>query len=70
MQRGGSPTCKDRMYASIMGAYAVDLLNEGKSNRVVAYKDGKFTDYDINEALAMKKDINEYEFDVSNLLSK
>ena len=40
MQRGGSPTCKDRMYASIMGAYAVDLLAEGKSNRLVAYKDG------------------------------
>ena len=53
MQRGGSPTCKDRMYASIMGAYAVDLLAEGKSNRLVAYKDGKFVDYDIDEALAM-----------------
>ncbi len=35
MQRGGSPTCKDRMYASIMGAYAVDLLAEGKSNRLL-----------------------------------
>ena len=51
MQRGGSPTCKDRMYASIMGAYAADLLCEGKSNRVVAYKDGKYVDYEINEAL-------------------
>ena len=59
MQRGGSPTCKDRMYASIMGAYAVDLLAEGKSNRLVAYKDGKFVDYDIDEALAMTKDIND-----------
>ncbi len=38
MQRGGSPTCKDRVYASIMGAYAVDLLCEGKSNRIVATK--------------------------------
>ena len=38
MQRGGTPTCKDRMYASIMGSKAVDLLAEGKSNRVVAYK--------------------------------
>ena len=36
MQRGGSPTCKDRVYASTMGAYAVDLLCEGKSNRIVA----------------------------------
>ena len=59
MQRGGSPTCKDRMYASVMGSYAVDLLVEGKSNRLVAYKNGKFVDFDIDEALAMKKDINE-----------
>ena len=69
MQRGGSPTCKDRMYASIMGAYAVDLLAEGKSNRLVAYKDGKFVDYDIDEALAMTKDISEYEFNISSMLS-
>ena len=68
--RGGSPTCKDRMYASVMGAYAVDLLCEGKSNRVVAYKNGKFVDFDIDEALSMKKDISEYEFNVSALLSK
>ena len=70
MQRGGSPTCKDRVYASVMGAYAVDLLCEGKSNRLVAYKDGKFVDFDIDEALAMTKDIDEYEFNISALLSK
>ena len=70
MQRGGSPTCKDRMYASIMGAYAVDLLAEGKSNRLVAYKDGKFVDYDIDEALAMKKDIDEYQYAISKNLSR
>ncbi len=38
MQRGGSPTCKDRVYASIMGSIAVDLLLEGKTNRVVGYQ--------------------------------
>lgn len=70
MQRGGSPTCKDRVYASVMGAYAVDLLAEGKSNRVVAYKDGKYVDYDIDEALMMTKDIDEYQFMLSSLLSK
>ena len=69
MQRGGSPTCRDRVYASMMGAYAVDLLCEGKSNRVVAYKNGAFVDYDIDEALAMKKDISAYEFEVSRTLS-
>ena len=47
MQRGGSPTCKDRYFASIMGAYATDLLCQGKSNRVVCYQKGEFVDYDI-----------------------
>ena len=70
IQRGGSPTCKDRVYASMMGAYAVDLLCQGKSKRVVAYANGEFTDYDINEALAMKKDISEYQFNVSKVLGK
>lgn len=69
MQRGGSPTCKDRVYASMMGAYAVDLLAEGKSNRVVGYKDGEYTDFDINEALEMKKGIPEFQFEVSRSLS-
>ena len=70
MQRGGSPTCKDRMYASIMGAYAVDCLLEGKSKRVVAYSKGEFVDYDIDEALAMKKDIDEYQYTISKNLAR
>lgn len=70
IQRGGSPTCKDRYYASIMGAYAVDLLIDGKSNRVVGFKNGEFVDYDIEEALAMKKSIPEYSYEISRLLSK
>lgn len=65
MQRGGAPTCKDRYYASIMGAYATDILLEGKSNRVICYLDGKFVDLDIEEALAMKKDFPEYEYRIS-----
>lgn len=70
MQRGGSPTCKDRMYASIMGAYAVDCLLEGKSKRVVAHAHGEFVDYDIDEALAMKKDIDEYQYTISKNLAR
>jgi 6-phosphofructokinase 1 len=70
MQRGGNPTCKDRFYASIMGAYAADILCEGKTNRVVAHQAGSFVDFDIDEALAMKKDIDEYEYSVSRLLSR
>ncbi len=69
MQRGGSPTCKDRYYASVMGAMAADLLKQGKTNRVVCYKNGDFVDYDINEALAMKKQIPEYQYEIAKALS-
>ena len=69
MQRGGSPTCKDRMYATIMGAYAVDLLLQGKTKRVDAYKNGEFVDFDINEALSMKKSLSEYEVELAKSLS-
>lgn len=69
MQRGGSPTAKDRYYASIMGAYAVDILLQGKNNRVVGFKYGEFTDYDIEEALAMQKDIDKYQYEVARMLT-
>ena len=69
MQRGGSPTCRDRYYASIMGAYAVDLLCEGATNRVVSFRNGEWTDYDIDEALAMEKHISEYEYSISKALA-
>ena len=70
LQRGGSPTCKDRFYASIMRAYAADILCAGKSNRVVAYKHGEFVDFDIEEALNMEKTINEYQYDICRKLSR
>ena len=69
MQRGGSPTCKDRVYASIMGSMAVDLLFQGKTNRVVGYKNGEYVDYDIEEALAMKKTVSEYQYEVAKTLA-
>ncbi len=69
MQRGGSPTCKDRVYASMMGAYAADLLAEGKTNRVVGYKNGEFTDFDIDEALSMQKNISDYMVRVSRAMA-
>jgi 6-phosphofructokinase 1 len=68
MQRGGSPTAKDRYYASIMGARAVDILIAGKTNRVVGYRGGQFMDVDIEEGLAMTKSIDEYEYEISKLL--
>lgn len=69
MQRGGSPSAKDRYYASIMGAYAVDILQQGGTNRVVGYRNGEFVDYDIEEALQMHKEIDEYQYQVSHWLS-
>lgn len=68
MQRGGAPTCKDRVYASIMGARAVELLCEGKSNRVIGYKHGEFVDLDIQEALSMTKDIPEDQYRICKML--
>ncbi|MDY6334334.1 MAG: 6-phosphofructokinase [Lachnospiraceae bacterium] len=70
MQRGGSPTCKDRYYASIMGAYAADIIAAGKTNRVVGYRDGRFQDFDIEEALQMTKTIPEYQYEISQALSR
>ena len=64
MQRGGTPTCKDRVYASIMGARAAELLVEGKSNRLVAYRKGEFVDFDIQEALNM----SEEQFNIAKML--
>ena len=52
------------------GAYAADILCEGKSNRVVGYQKGEFVDFDIEEALAMQKEIPEYQYQVSRMLSQ
>lgn len=68
MQRGGTPTCKDRVYATIMGAKAVQLLCEGKSNRLVAYKHGEYVDFDIQEALNMTKDIPADQYAIAQML--
>ena len=67
IQRGGSPTCRDRVYASAMGSRAVDLLHQGQTSRVVAYCHGQFTDYSIDAALEMQKTIDH---DFSQLLFK
>ena len=53
-----------------MGAYAADILCEGKSNRVVGYRNAEFVDFDIEEALNMQKNISEYQYQVSRLLSQ
>ena len=69
MQRGGNPTAMDRYYASIMGAYAVDIMLQGKSNRVVGYRHGEFSDFDIEEALQMQKGIDAYQYEIAKVLT-
>lgn len=59
VQRGGSPTLRDRVIATAMGADAVRLLEKGIGNRVIALKDGKTVDYDILEALEMERKFDE-----------
>ncbi len=70
MQRGGRPTCKDRYYASMMGAYATEILCGGKTNRVIGIQDGKIVDIDMDEAMMMTKHIDEYQYQVSKALSR
>ena len=69
MQRGGNPTAKDRVYASIMGCKAVDLLLEGKAGRLVGVRHGKVMDEDIDKALAMTQTISDYEYEIARTLS-
>lgn len=64
IQRGGSPTGRDRVNATKMGYLAVELLLQGKTNRIVCTHMGDFTDVDISEGLAMKKSIQKMEVDV------
>ena len=69
IQRGGNPTCRDRVVAAKMGQKAIDLLLEGKSNRVVCIKNGKINDIDVNEALAMKKTIEDESLELASMLA-
>ena len=69
VQRGGSPTVRDRVYATRFGYAAVQLLNQGIGNRVVGMQHGKIVDFDIYEALKMEKSIDNVLFDVANITS-
>ena len=64
IQRGGTPTGRDRVNATKMGFLAVELLRAGKTNRIVCTHQGLFTDVDIDEGLAMNRRIQKMEVDV------
>ena len=66
VQRGGSPTLRDRVIATEMGYYAVELLAQDISNRVVGMKDGRIYDVDIQEALSMKKEFPHKRYSILN----
>lgn len=69
VQRGGSPTLRDRVVASEMGYKAVTLLENGVGNRVVAMTDGKIVDYDITEALNMPRVFNTELYEIAHTIS-
>jgi 6-phosphofructokinase 1 len=69
VQRGGTPTLRDRIVASRLGYRAVELLSEGKGNRVVGLKNAAIVDYEINEALAMKKSFDEEMYRIAEAIS-
>lgn len=69
VQRGGSPSARDRIVASEMGHHAVELLKEGIGNRVVIYRDSKIVDMDILEALNMKREFDEKLYEIANEIS-
>ncbi|MDO4458478.1 MAG: 6-phosphofructokinase [Clostridia bacterium] len=69
VQRGGSPTLRDRLLGSQCGYKAVKLLNEGKTNRVVVSRDNKIVDLDIQEALAMPRTFDNDLYEMAKVLS-
>ncbi len=69
VQRGGNPSARDRVLAARLGHYAVQLLKEGKSNRVVAVKNEQLVDYDITEALDMQKPFDMDMYRMANEIS-
>ena len=66
---GGSPTVRDRVNASLMGYHAIDLLDKGIYNRVVAVSGDKIVDYDVNVALSMHKTIDRDMIEIAKAIS-
>ena len=64
------PTLRDRVAASQMGYRAVELIDSGATNRVVGYRNGQYIDYDIEDALGMAKDVDQYEFEIAQILGR
>ena len=71
IQRGGQPTAKDRMYGSLMGAYAIEILRQGRGNRIVAIKNDILVDYDIAEAIDLQNNnLDSFQYQLSLMLAE
>lgn len=71
IQRGGQPTAKDRMYGSLMGAYAIEILRQGRGNRIVAIKNDILVDYDIAEAVDLQNNnLDSFQYQLSLMLAE
>ncbi|MGN0150936.1 MAG: ATP-dependent 6-phosphofructokinase [Wujia sp.] len=71
IQRGGQPTAKDRMYGSLMGAYAIEILKRGEMNRIVAIKNDILIDFDIEEAITLQNNnLDSFQYELSLTLSE
>lgn len=71
IQRGGQPTAKDRMYGSLMGAYAIEILKRGGKNRIVAIKNDILIDFDITEAVTLENNnLDSFQYELSLTLSE
>jgi 6-phosphofructokinase 1 len=70
LQCGGTPSCQDRVFASAMGGKAVEVINAGKKNRIVAYQHGEFTDFDMEKAMRLQKFPDAYMAEMSKKLSR
>lgn len=69
IQRGGSPSARDRVTATRMGYYAVEALAAGKTNRIICIRDGNITDIDIAEGLSMQKSLNQLDVDTLHAMT-
>lgn len=69
VQRGGIPTVRDRVAGTMMGAYAVDVIDRGGSNRLVGIRNGKVYDVDAHEGLAMQKTLDPYMVEINKVLA-
>ena len=69
IQRGGTPTGRDRVNATKMGYMAVELLVQGKTNRIVVIRDGGYVDIDMDEGLETKKHMQRMEMEVLTALT-